>query len=177
MEWNVSMFCQGNITSSLYQPDERVSVASSIVAYGIKKETVTGRHWWCCDEFNTCRHLPQAWIVKEMLYLICTCTYTYLNCADKRTTIKQKDTLMILLVKIGIVKSASLWIMDPAVWWSRTKICFVLNGWTDMWTLKSFKQCPGRNHSPTKCRVCSMHPRSFHVTIFRTQYSCKLQKT
>ena len=38
------MFCQENMTSaSVYDLDGRVSMASSIVAYGIKKETFAGR--------------------------------------------------------------------------------------------------------------------------------------
>jgi len=92
--WNgMSVSCQGNITSaSVYHLDGRVSMASSIVAYGIQKETVAGRHWWCCDDFDICRHMPQAWIEKEMLYLVWTCTYMYLNCAYKCTTIRQRYT-------------------------------------------------------------------------------------
>jgi hypothetical protein len=44
MKWYVRMFCQGNVTSaSIYLLDGRVSMASSIVAYGMK-ETVAGRH-------------------------------------------------------------------------------------------------------------------------------------
>jgi len=145
-----------------------------IVAYGNKKETVAGRHWWCCDDFDICRHMSQTWIEKEILYLIWTCMYMYLNCAYKCTAIRQKDTLMTFQVTDGVVKRASLWIMYPALWWSPTKILFVLNGWTDMWTV-SLKKCSGRNHSPTRCWICGMHPRSFHITVFPTQYSCKLQ--
>lgn len=98
----------------------------------------------------------------------------YLNSAYKCTTVGQKDTLVTLLVASGVVKKASLWIMDPALCWSLTKITFVLNGWTDMWTIKSLKKCPGRNQSPTRCWIFGMHPRYFHITVFPTQYSCKL---
>jgi hypothetical protein len=143
-------------------------MASSIVAYGMK-ETVAGRHWWCCDDFDICRHMLQAWIEKEMPYLIWTCMYMYLNCAYKCTTVGQKDTLVTLLVASGVVKKASLWIMDPALWWKLTKITFVLNGWTDTWTIKSLKKCPGRNQSPTRSWIFGMHTRYFHITIFPTQ--------